>query len=58
MLDTLVLRPATPDDFADVDALLARSYPALLKHDYRPSVLVTAVPVLARANPALVGSGT
>ena len=57
MTDTLLVRRAVRADVAAVDALLARSYPALLKADYPPSVMVTAVPLLARANPALVGSG-
>ncbi|WP_415919949.1 GNAT family N-acetyltransferase [Tateyamaria sp. SN6-1] len=46
------------DDLAAVDALLARSYPKLLKADYPPSVLVTALQVIARAQPKLVSCGT
>ena len=45
-------------DFDAVDALLARSYPALLKADYAPSVLVTAIPLISKAQPKLVMSGT
>ncbi|MXQ06486.1 GNAT family N-acetyltransferase [Alphaproteobacteria bacterium GH1-50] len=56
--DTLTVRTARPDDLAALDALFARSYPALLKADYPASVLVTAVPVISRANPALLASGT
>ena len=52
------IRPTTSDDLASVDALLARAYPRLLKPDYPPSVLVTALPIIARANPALLGCGT
>ncbi|PWE33885.1 GNAT family N-acetyltransferase [Maritimibacter sp. 55A14] len=55
---TLILRTALPTDLPAIDGLLARSYPALLKADYPPSVLVTALPIIARANPALVASGT
>ena len=44
-------------DFEAVDTLLMRSYPALLKHDYPPSVLVTAVPIISRAQPSLLSSG-
>ncbi|MEO1677890.1 MAG: GNAT family N-acetyltransferase [Pseudomonadota bacterium] len=58
MPETITIRPTTPDDFAAVDALLAESYPRLLKKDYPPSVMVTAVPVIARARPELVSSGT
>ncbi len=53
-----VIRPSTMADLARVDALLARSYPKLLKADYPPSVLVTALPIISRAQPALLRSGT
>lgn len=46
-----------PADLARVDALLARSYPRLLAGDYPPSIMVTAVPLIARANPKLLASG-
>lgn len=45
-------------DIAAVDALLSASYPALLKRDYPPSVLVTALPLISRAQPRLVTCGT
>ncbi|MEM9435086.1 MAG: GNAT family N-acetyltransferase [Pseudomonadota bacterium] len=51
------IRPTTRTDIAAVDALLAASYPILLKPDYPPSVLVTALPLISRAQPALVTSG-
>ena len=54
---TLSVEVARPQDLAEIDALLARSYPALLKADYPPSVLVTAIPLIARANPRLIASG-
>jgi GNAT superfamily N-acetyltransferase len=54
---TLTLRLAEPADLAAVDALMARSFPRLLKADYPPSTLVLAVPRLARANPRLLASG-
>ena len=54
----LTIRPARRDDIPGIDALLARSYPQLLKADYPPSVLVTALPLISRANPQLVQSGT
>ncbi|MGG7645514.1 GNAT family N-acetyltransferase [Rhodovulum sp. YNF3179] len=54
---TLTLRPASPADIARIDVLLARSYPKLLKADYPPSVLVTALPLISRASPSLVASG-
>ncbi|HEX9857045.1 MAG TPA: GNAT family N-acetyltransferase [Paracoccaceae bacterium] len=51
-------RIATRADLAGVDALLSRSYPRLLKADYPPSVLVTALPLISRARPELVMSGS
>ena len=53
-----MLRLARPSDLAELDALFARAYPALLRPDYPPSVLVTALPLIARAQPALLASGT
>ncbi|MDJ0821040.1 MAG: GNAT family N-acetyltransferase [Paracoccaceae bacterium] len=58
MTDALTLRAATPGDLAELDLLFQRSYTRLLKADYPPSVLVTAVPIIARAQPALLASGT
>ena len=52
------LRTATHADIAAVDALLARSYPVLLKPDYPPSVIVSVIPLISRAQPALVTCGT
>lgn len=52
------LRPAAPADLPAIDALLASSYPALLKPDYPASVLVTALPLISRAQPRLVASGS
>ena len=59
MTDTLLsVRVATLADQSAVDLLLSRSYPALLKGAYRPSVLVTAIPIISRAQPRLLASGT
>ncbi len=52
------VRPSMKSDLAAVDALLARTYPKLLKADYPPSVLVTALPLISRAQPALLTCGT
>ncbi len=54
----MILRTATRDDVPGVEALLQRSYPRLLKADYAPSVLVTALPLISRAQPRLVTCGT
>ena len=61
MAETLIhplVRVATPDDLNGVDLLLSRSYPVLLKPDYAPSTLVTALPLISRAQPALLASGS
>jgi GNAT superfamily N-acetyltransferase len=52
------LRLATAADLAAVDTLLARSYPRLLAPDYPASVRVLAIPLIARARPELLVSGT
>ena len=54
---TLTIRTTGRDDFDAVDRLLSQSYPALLKRDYAPSVVVTALPRISRANPKLLRSG-
>lgn len=56
--DTLTLRPAEAADTDALDRLFGQSYPVLLKPDYPPSVLVTAVPLISKAQPALIASGT
>ena len=58
MCPTLTIRATRAEDTAAVDGLLARSYPILLKPDYAPSVLVTALPIISRARPELVRCGT
>ncbi len=55
---SFIVRASVKADLPAVDALLARSYPRLLKADYPPSVLVTALPIISRARPELIGCGT
>ncbi|KAF0115622.1 MAG: N-acetyltransferase GCN5 [Rhodobacteraceae bacterium] len=57
MQPIVTIRRAHPGDLAAVDRLLARSYPRLLAADYPPSVMVLAVPIIARARPELLASG-
>ena len=57
MEPSFTLRRATPEDLSALDWLLSRSYPRLLRADYPPSVLVTALPIIARARPELLQSG-
>ena len=52
------IRATARADIAAVDDLLARSYPALLKADYPASVMLLALPLISRAQPELVLSGT
>ena len=52
------IRTSEKSDLTAVDALLARVYPKLLKADYAPSVLVTALPIISRARPELLSCGT
>ena len=58
MSQEIVFRVAGRTDLAGIDALLARAYPRLLKPDYPASVLVTALPIISRARPELVVSGS
>lgn len=58
MSDDISFRIARWGDLTGVDALLARAYPRLLKADYPASVLVTALPIISRARPELVVSGS
>ncbi len=51
------IRTARIADIGAVDALLGRSYRALLEADYPPSVLVTVLPAMSRAQPRLLSSG-
>jgi GNAT superfamily N-acetyltransferase len=56
-MDTLTIRRSTAADLTEVDLLFASSYPRLLAADYPPSAIVTAIPLLARAQPHLLKSG-
>lgn len=53
----MLIRPATPADLPQIAALLARSYPALMRPAYPPALLEAALPALTRPNPELVASG-
>ena len=58
MAEKFTVRPSQPSDLAEVDALLGRAYPLLLKPHYPPSVLVTTIPLISKAQPGLLASGT
>lgn len=52
------IRVACPADEAAVSALLDSCYSALLPAAYSAQVLATALPLMTRANPRLLASGT
>ena len=52
------LRAATSGDDEIVTALLEASYPRLLATDYDPRLLARALPLMTKANPQLLASGT
>src|SRR5262245_19657546 len=56
--DAYSLRAARRDDAAAVSALLEASYRQLLAPDYDPRLLAVALPLMIRANPRLLASGT
>lgn len=58
MAEDFNIRVATRADISGVDALLAKCYPKLLKPDYPPSVMVTALPLISKAQPKLVTCGS
>lgn len=57
-MDAMIVRTAMPEDAPAVEALLGRSYPALMAGAYAAGVLAQALPLMTRANPALLASGT
>lgn len=52
------VRVSTPADKAAVTALLEASYPELLRPHYTPKMLAVALPLMTKANPALLASGS
>jgi ribosomal protein S18 acetylase RimI-like enzyme len=54
----VAIRVAVPSDEVAVTELLAASYPALLAGSYDPDLLAQLLPVITRANPRLLASGT
>ncbi|QND56776.1 GNAT family N-acetyltransferase [Mesorhizobium huakuii] len=58
MSATFTVRRATPQDEAGVSELLLASYPGLMRTAYDQAILEGALPLMTRANPALLSSGT
>jgi len=52
------VRAATMDDVERVSAILAASYPSLMRGAYSDDLLARALPRITAANPALLASGT
>lgn len=57
-MQELSLRIAGPQDGDAVTALLVASYTELFKPGYAPEMLAKALPLMTRANPKLLQSGT
>ena len=55
---THLIRIARPEDSDAVSALLLASYPTLLAASYESGALSRALPLMTRANPILLASGT
>lgn len=58
MAADFALRVAAPEDAARVTALLEACYPLLMADGYEEAHLAVALPLMTRANPALLSSGT
>ena len=58
MATDFTLRVTTPDDAAAVGALLEASYASAFAGHYEDQVLAAALPLMTRANPRLLASGT
>lgn len=52
------LRSTKAEDAPQITALLQRSYPVLMASAYEPTALAAALPLMTRANPALLATGT
>src|SRR5215217_7069480 len=58
MAEAFAVRVATPDDAEPIGTLLRASYPSLMPSGYSAAVLARALPLIVRASPALLRSGT
>lgn len=58
MTADFAVRVSQESDLPAVGALLAASYPTLLAEGYQPEVLAKALPLIVKANPKLLASGT
>ena len=53
-----IIRPATTEDSAKIDALLYASYSKLFPMDYSADILDKALPIISKAKPDLLTCGT
>ncbi len=53
-----IIRPATGRDYEAVTNLLNASYATLMATAYSPQILSQALPIISKANPKLLASGT
>ena len=58
MAEHIVVRVADPDDAVAVETVLRASYTNLMAPGYPADVLARALPLMVRANPALLRSGS
>lgn len=58
MSSTFTVRRATPEDESGLNQLLLASYPGLMRAAYDETILDAALPLITRANPALLSAGT
>jgi len=58
MVEPFGVRVAEPGDRAAIDTLLEASYPVLMAGAYDAAVLEVTLPLMTRANPVLLSSGT
>ena len=58
MTDSFTVRTTSLDDIVAITELLVASYPVLMQAAYHTAILHDALPVMTRANPKLLASGT
>ena len=54
----IIAEPACPSDAASISAMMQRSYGQLLAKDYADDVLECALPMMTKAQPDLLATGT
>jgi N-acetylglutamate synthase-like GNAT family acetyltransferase len=57
-MSNFTIRTATNQDDVQISTLLRASYPELMRTHYESEILELALPIMTRANPALLASGS